>query len=163
MSTGVRDSNQDLGVLAAIVSQDRRDLPDGEEGLPLSLLADLKDQIHCDEVSLECFNSEQQKGLSLQGIPVADAILPLCAGTVSLASPRREWSGNATRAMPAGHPRRCGRGRETDARGRRLPAALVCVANEPARSVVPRRVAGVRRAGRPAAEPAADTGPTAPP
>jgi len=74
MSTGVRDSNQDLGVLAAIVSQDRRDLPDGEEGLPLSLLADLKDQIHCDEVSLECFNSEQQKGLSLQGIPVADAI-----------------------------------------------------------------------------------------
>ena len=44
MSTPVRASDQDLRALAAIVSQDRADLPDGE-GLPPSLLADLKDQI----------------------------------------------------------------------------------------------------------------------
>jgi hypothetical protein len=37
-------SDRDLRALAAIVSQDRHDLPDGE-GLPPSLLADLKDQI----------------------------------------------------------------------------------------------------------------------
>jgi hypothetical protein len=41
---------RDLRALAAIVSQDRPDLPDGE-GLPPSLLADLKDQIRCDDIS----------------------------------------------------------------------------------------------------------------
>jgi DNA-binding CsgD family transcriptional regulator len=59
MSTPIRASDRDLRALAAIVSQDRHDLPDGAEGLPLSLLADLMDQIRCDEVSLECFDSGQ--------------------------------------------------------------------------------------------------------
>ena len=49
----VTASERDLRALAAIVSQDRHDLPDGEEGLPLSLLADLKDQIRCDGISLD--------------------------------------------------------------------------------------------------------------
>ena len=47
MSTPVRASDRDLRALAAIVSQDRPDLPDGE-GLPPSLLADLMGQIRCD-------------------------------------------------------------------------------------------------------------------
>ena len=47
MSTPIRASDRDLRALAAIVSQDRPDLPDGE-GLPPSLLADLMGQIRCD-------------------------------------------------------------------------------------------------------------------
>jgi len=59
MSTAVRASEQDLRALAAIVSQDRPDLPDGE-GLPPSLLADLMDQIPCLAISLERKDSERQ-------------------------------------------------------------------------------------------------------
>jgi hypothetical protein len=73
MSTPVRATDRDLCTLAAIVSQDRHDLPDGQEGLPLSLLADLMGQIRCDEVSLERFDSAQLKTRFLGGIPVADA------------------------------------------------------------------------------------------
>ncbi len=68
MSTPVRASDQDLRALAAIVSQDRPDLPD-EEGLPPSLMADLKDQIRCDGISLERFDSELRASRFLQGIP----------------------------------------------------------------------------------------------
>ena len=68
MSTPVRASDRDLRALAAIVSQDRADLPD-REGLPPSLLADLMDQIRCDEISLERFDSGQQAYGFLQGIP----------------------------------------------------------------------------------------------
>src|SRR5215510_13172289 len=52
MTTPVRASDQDLRALAAIVSQDRPDLPDGE-GLPSSLLADLMAQIRCDVAGLD--------------------------------------------------------------------------------------------------------------
>ena len=52
MSTPVRASDRDLRALAAIVSEDRPDLPDGE-GLPPSLLADLMAQIRCDSLSLD--------------------------------------------------------------------------------------------------------------
>jgi DNA-binding CsgD family transcriptional regulator len=68
MSTPVRASDRDLRALAAIVSQDRPDLPDGE-GLPPSLLADLTDQIRCDEISLERYDSGRRRGWFLQGIP----------------------------------------------------------------------------------------------
>ena len=68
MNTPVRASDQDLRALAAIVSQDRPDLPD-EEGLPPSLMADLKDQIRCDGISLERFDSELRASRFLQGIP----------------------------------------------------------------------------------------------
>ena len=56
MSTPVRASDRDLRALAAIVSEDRPDLPDGE-GLPPSLLADLMGQIRCDVVSFEGLDS----------------------------------------------------------------------------------------------------------
>ena len=53
---------RDLRALAAIVSQDRPDLPDGE-GLPPSLLADLKDQIRCDDISLRPAATAGSKGI----------------------------------------------------------------------------------------------------
>jgi DNA-binding CsgD family transcriptional regulator len=59
MSTPIRASDQDLRALAAIVSQDRPDLPDGN-GLPPSLLADLQDQIRCDREVLLGFNRGRQ-------------------------------------------------------------------------------------------------------
>jgi hypothetical protein len=65
MSTPVRVSDRDLGALAAIVSEDRPDLPDGE-GLPPSLLADLMDQIRCDAISVERYDSGPQRGWFLQ-------------------------------------------------------------------------------------------------
>jgi DNA-binding CsgD family transcriptional regulator len=68
MSTPISASDRDLRALAAIVSQDRPDLPDGE-GVPPSLLADLMGQIRCDEISLERYDSGQRRGRFLQGIP----------------------------------------------------------------------------------------------
>jgi DNA-binding CsgD family transcriptional regulator len=67
MSTPVRASDQDLRALAAIVSQDRPDLPDGEGLLPPSLLADLMDQIPCDGISLERYDTGRQVHRWLQG------------------------------------------------------------------------------------------------
>jgi DNA-binding CsgD family transcriptional regulator len=68
MSTPVRASDQDLRALAAIVSEDRTDLPDGA-GLPPSLLADLMSQIRCDVISFEGFDSGRQETWFLQAIP----------------------------------------------------------------------------------------------
>jgi DNA-binding CsgD family transcriptional regulator len=56
---------RDLRALAAIVSEDRPDLPDGE-GLPPSLLADLMSQIRCDMVAFAGFDSGQQQMWSAQ-------------------------------------------------------------------------------------------------
>jgi DNA-binding CsgD family transcriptional regulator len=71
MSTLIRASEQDLRALAAIVSQDRPDLPDGE-GLPPSLLADLMGQIRCDAVSFSGFDSGRQQIWFGQWIPGDD-------------------------------------------------------------------------------------------
>ena len=60
MTTSVTASERDLRALAAIVSQDRPDLPDGA-GLPPSLLADLTDQIRCDDISLDRCDSGRQE------------------------------------------------------------------------------------------------------
>jgi DNA-binding CsgD family transcriptional regulator len=68
VSTPIKASDQDLRALAAIVSQDRADLPDGE-GLPPSLLADLMDQIRCDEIGLGRYDSVRQAGSVLQRMP----------------------------------------------------------------------------------------------
>ena len=59
---------RDLRALAALVSEDRPDLPDGE-GLPPSLMADLMGQIRCDGISLEYFDSGRRESRFLQGIP----------------------------------------------------------------------------------------------
>ena len=74
MSTPVRASDRDLRALAAIVSEDRPDQPDGE-GLPLSLLADLMGQIRCDLLSLDSWDSERQMCWFSQNIPSGDAAI----------------------------------------------------------------------------------------
>jgi DNA-binding CsgD family transcriptional regulator len=68
MSTPIRASDRDLRTLAAIVSQDRPDLPDGD-GLPPSLLADLRDQIRYDTISLIRYDSDRQESRTLQRTP----------------------------------------------------------------------------------------------
>ena len=55
MTARVTASERDLRTLAGIVSDHRADLP--AEGLPLSLLADLKDQIRCDKVQVAGLDS----------------------------------------------------------------------------------------------------------
>ena len=72
MSTPMRASDRDLRALAAIVSEDRPDLPDGE-GLPPSLLADLMGQIRCDNLSLDSWDSGRQTVRFSQEIPSGDA------------------------------------------------------------------------------------------
>jgi DNA-binding CsgD family transcriptional regulator len=71
MITPVRASDRDLRTLAAIASQDRPDLPDGE-GLAPSLLADLMGQILCDALSLDSWDSGQQTVWFSQEIPSGD-------------------------------------------------------------------------------------------
>jgi DNA-binding CsgD family transcriptional regulator len=61
-------SDRDLRALAAIVSQDRPDLPDGE-GLPPSLLGDLMGQIRCDAISLDRGEPGRHAYSLLQAIP----------------------------------------------------------------------------------------------
>jgi DNA-binding CsgD family transcriptional regulator len=61
-------SERDLRALAAIVSEDRPDLPDGE-GLPPSLLADLMGQIRCDFISLNRSASGRHAYSLLQEFP----------------------------------------------------------------------------------------------
>jgi DNA-binding CsgD family transcriptional regulator len=78
MSTPVRASDRDLRALAAIVSQDRPDLPDGE-GLPPSLLADLMDQIRCDAMSLDSWDIGRQACWFSQEIPSGDAAIDFTA------------------------------------------------------------------------------------
>jgi DNA-binding CsgD family transcriptional regulator len=68
MSTPIGASDQDLRALAAIVSQDRPDLP-AREGLPPSLLADLMGQIRCDKIAFEGFDSSRQETWLYQPIP----------------------------------------------------------------------------------------------
>ncbi|MGH3395258.1 MAG: helix-turn-helix domain-containing protein [Streptosporangiaceae bacterium] len=72
MSTPVRASARDLRALAAIVSEDRADLPDGE-GLPPSLLADLMGQIRCDVLSLHGWDTGRLTCWFGQEIPPVDA------------------------------------------------------------------------------------------
>ena len=74
MSTPVRASDRDLRALAAIVSQDRPDLPDGE-GLPPSLLADVTGQIRCDVLSLDSWDSGRQMCSFSQEIPSGDSAI----------------------------------------------------------------------------------------
>jgi DNA-binding CsgD family transcriptional regulator len=71
VSTPVRASDKDLRALAAIVSQDRPDVPDGA-GLPPSLLADLMGQISCDAVVVVGFDGGRQAYWFGQGFPPSD-------------------------------------------------------------------------------------------
>jgi DNA-binding CsgD family transcriptional regulator len=61
-------SERDVRALAAIVSEDRPDLPDGE-GLPPSLLGDLMSQIRCDAAVFVGFDSGRQAHWFVQAHP----------------------------------------------------------------------------------------------
>ena len=71
MTAPVTASERDLRALAAIVSEDRPDLPDGE-GLPPSLLADLMGQIRCDGVAFLGFDGGRQADWFAQNFLPAD-------------------------------------------------------------------------------------------
>jgi DNA-binding CsgD family transcriptional regulator len=72
MSTPIRASEHDLRALAALVSQDRPDLPRGEALLPPSLLIDLMAQIPCDGISIERYDTGRLAHRWLQGIDEND-------------------------------------------------------------------------------------------
>ncbi len=69
---------QDLRTLAGMVSDFRADLP--AQGLPWSLLGELKEQIDCDEIAFEGFDSGQRAVLFTQSVPADPS-----AGEASLA------------------------------------------------------------------------------
>jgi DNA-binding CsgD family transcriptional regulator len=74
VSAPARASDQDLRALAAIASEDRADLPDGE-GLPPSLLAGLMTQIRCDALSLDGWDTGRQSCWFSQEIPSGRAAI----------------------------------------------------------------------------------------
>ena len=103
MTTPVRVSDRDLRALAALVSEDRPDLPDGE-GLPPSLLADLKDQIRCDAMSFEGFDSGRQKTWFFQALrDRGDAVVEDVPDDVDLAHWQLYWD-----CQPCSYPDRTG-------------------------------------------------------
>ena len=60
MTIPVTVSDRGLRALAAVVSEDRPDVP-AKEGLPPSLLADLMGQIRCDVIAFTGFDSGRQE------------------------------------------------------------------------------------------------------
>jgi len=67
MTSPVTVSERDLRTLLGIVGDERSDLP--AAGLPLSLLAELKDQIGCDQLVFVRSDVSRQIDLFAQGIP----------------------------------------------------------------------------------------------
>jgi DNA-binding CsgD family transcriptional regulator len=71
MVSRVSASEQDLRALAGVVSEVRPDLP--AQGLPLSLLSDLKDQIPCDALLCHGYDTTLLRHWFTQEIPEEDA------------------------------------------------------------------------------------------
>ena len=74
MASRVSASEQELRALAGVVSEGRSDLP--AQGLPLSLLSDLKDQIPCDFLSCHGYDTTLQQYWFTQQIPEEDGEEP---------------------------------------------------------------------------------------
>jgi DNA-binding CsgD family transcriptional regulator len=70
MSTSIAGGEADLRSLAAMVSQERADLP--EKGVPLSLLCDLSEQIPCDYVLFQGYDTRRNSYWFTQQVPVED-------------------------------------------------------------------------------------------
>jgi hypothetical protein len=60
-------SDRDLRTLAGMITEYRADVP--AQGLPMSLLSDLKSQIRCDIISFEGFDSEHEVTWFGQALP----------------------------------------------------------------------------------------------
>ena len=71
MTSPVTVSERDLRTLLGIVGDQRSDLP--AAGLPLSLLAELKDQIRCDQLACVRQDAGRRSDLFAQGIPGNDS------------------------------------------------------------------------------------------
>lgn len=82
MTAPVSASERDLLALAALVAEDRPDLPSGE-GLPPSLLADLMRHIRCDAIAFAGFDSGRQETWSVQLMPEGGAITVLAEAPVN--------------------------------------------------------------------------------
>jgi DNA-binding CsgD family transcriptional regulator len=70
MSTSFAGGEHDLRSLAALVNQERDDLP--KRGVPLSLLSALKDQISCDYVTFEGYDTRRNSHWFAQQVPEDD-------------------------------------------------------------------------------------------
>jgi DNA-binding CsgD family transcriptional regulator len=70
MSTSFEASEDDLRSLAAIVNQERDEL--SKTGVPLSLLSDLKDQIPCEYVLFQGYDTRRNSHWFAQQVPVDD-------------------------------------------------------------------------------------------
>ena len=92
-------SEADLCRLAAIVTAERDDLP--AQGLPLSLLRDLADQIPCDLVQFQGFDSGRRDNWFIQAVPDDDDSEP--DGELDQAHWRHYWD-----SEPCSHPDRTG-------------------------------------------------------
>ena len=60
-------SDRDLCTLAGMITEYRADVP--AQGLPMSLLSDLKSQIRCDVISFEGFDSQHEVTWFGQAVP----------------------------------------------------------------------------------------------
>jgi DNA-binding CsgD family transcriptional regulator len=89
---------RDLRTLAGIVSDYRADLP--AQGLPWSLLGELKEQIRCDEIAFESFDSGQRMVWFTQSIPADPR-----SGEASLAQAHWQHYWNC---QPCSYPDRTG-------------------------------------------------------
>lgn len=70
MSTSLAAGEHELRSMAAIVSQERDDLP--EKGVPWSLLSDLSEQISCDCVLFQGYDTRRNSLWFTQEVPVED-------------------------------------------------------------------------------------------
>jgi DNA-binding CsgD family transcriptional regulator len=70
MRASLMASEQDLRTLAGIVSDERSDLPD--QGLPLSLLSELKEQIPCDFMLCHGYDTAVERYWFTQQVPEDD-------------------------------------------------------------------------------------------
>jgi DNA-binding CsgD family transcriptional regulator len=78
MTAPVMPRERDVRTLAAIVSEDRTDIP--ASGLPMSMLRDLKDQISCDVISFVGFDSKRHETWFHQAVQGNTAITMGCRG-----------------------------------------------------------------------------------
>jgi DNA-binding CsgD family transcriptional regulator len=99
MTAPVVASERDVRALAAIVSEDRPDVP-AQGGLPPSLLAELMGQIRCDVIAFAGFDSGRQETWSAQFLP--DGGVAVVAGTAPV-----NWQ-HYWHCQPCSYPDRTG-------------------------------------------------------
>lgn len=82
MTAPMTVGERDLRALAAIVSEDRHDVP-AKEGLPPSLLADLMGKIRCDVIGFAGFDSGRRETSSAQLMPDGGEVVTVDAAPVN--------------------------------------------------------------------------------